>query len=70
MTDWKVGEICVSIGLSSLGSFTTSFKRAYGMSPTTYRATQPPAELAARVPSCFVRTYMRPQSARFKKTDA
>jgi len=70
MTDWTVGEICVSVGLSSLGSFTTSFKGAYGMTPTAYRASQPPAEFAARVPSCFVRTYMRPQSARFKKTAA
>jgi AraC-like DNA-binding protein len=70
MTDWTVGEICVSVGLSSLGSFTTSFKSTYGMTPTAYRASQPPAEFAARVPSCFVRTYMRPQTARFKKTPA
>jgi AraC-like DNA-binding protein len=68
MTDWTVGEICVSVGLSSLGSFTTSFKRAYGRTPTEYRAGQPPAALAARVPSCVLRTYLRPQSARFKKT--
>jgi AraC-like DNA-binding protein len=68
MTDWTVGEICVSVGLSSLGSFTTSFKRAYGQTPTEYRATQAPAALAVRVPSCVLRTYLRPQSARFKKT--
>jgi AraC-like DNA-binding protein len=70
MTDWTVGEICVSVGLSSLGSFTTSFKSTYGMTPTEYRAAQPPAVLAARIPSCFVRTYLRPQTARFKKTAA
>jgi AraC-like DNA-binding protein len=68
MTDWTVGEICVSVGLSSLGSFTTSFKRAYGATPTTYRARQPPAALQARVPSCVMRTYLRPQAARLKKT--
>src|SRR5215211_6280712 len=51
MTDWTVGEICVSVGLQSLGSFTTSFKRTYGQTPTRYRAKQPPAALAARVPS-------------------
>ena len=68
MTDWTVGEVCVAVGLSSLGSFTTSFKRAYGLTPTAYRAAQPPAALAARVPSCVLRTYLRPQSARFKKT--
>src|SRR3954469_20949596 len=70
MTDWTVGEICVSVGLSSLGSFTTSFKRAYGETPTAYRAKQPAAALAARVPSCVLRTYLRPQTARFKKTEA
>jgi AraC-like DNA-binding protein len=68
MTDWTVGEICVSVGLSSLGSFTTSFKSAFGQTPTRYRASQPPAALAARVPSCVLRTYLRPQRARFKKT--
>jgi AraC-like DNA-binding protein len=68
MTDWTVGEICVSVGLRSLGSFTTSFKHAFGETPTTYRANQPSAALAARVPSCVLRTYLRPQTARFKKT--
>lgn len=68
MTDWTVGEICVSVGLQSLGSFTSSFKRAYGATPTDYRASQPPAAVAARVPSCVLRAYTRPQSARFEKT--
>src|SRR3954467_14110638 len=68
MTDWTVGEICVSVGLQSFGSFTTSFKRAFEQTPTEYRATQPPAARAARVPSCVLRTYLRPQAARFKKT--
>jgi AraC-like DNA-binding protein len=68
MTDWTVGEICVSVGLQSVGSFTTSFKRAFGETPTEYRAKRPSAALAARVPSCVLRTYLRPQTARFKKT--
>jgi AraC-like DNA-binding protein len=67
MTDWTVAEICFSIGLRSVGSFTTSFRRAFGESPTEYRAKQPSAALAARVPSCVLRTYLRPQTARFKK---
>ncbi len=37
-TDHSVAEICFSVGLSSLGSFTTSFKRTYGVTPTAYRA--------------------------------
>ena len=68
MTDWSVAEICFSVGLRSVGSFTTSFGRVFGETPTAYRAKQPPAALAARVPSCVLRTYLRPQTARFKKT--
>jgi AraC-like DNA-binding protein len=68
MTDWTVAEVCLEVGLRSIGSFTTSFKRAYGRSPIEYRASQPPAAVFAKVPSCVRRTYLRPQSARFKKT--
>ena len=42
-TDRSVAEICVSVGLRSVGSFTTSFTRAYGMPPTAYRERFPPA---------------------------
>jgi AraC-like DNA-binding protein len=68
MTDWSVAEVCLEVGLRSIGSFTTSFKRAYGQTPTEYRASQPPATVFAKVPSCVLRTYLRPHSARFKKT--
>src|SRR6187431_2531221 len=37
-TDRSVAEICLDVGLTSVGSFTTSFKRTYGSSPTAYRA--------------------------------
>src|SRR5512133_3671391 len=33
-TDRSVTEICFTVGLHSLGSFTTSFRRVFGMSPT------------------------------------
>src|SRR3954449_9429099 len=33
-TDRSVTDVCFSVGLKSLGSFTTSFTRTYGMSPT------------------------------------
>ena len=70
MTDWSVAEVCVEVGLQSIGSFTTSFKRAYGQTPTEYRAGQPPAATFPKVPSCVLRTYLRPQTARFKKTQS
>src|SRR5690349_23223794 len=55
MTDWTVAEVCLEVGLRSIGSFTTSFKRAYGQTPTEYRASRPPAAALARVPSCVLR---------------
>jgi AraC-like DNA-binding protein len=61
MTDRSVASICFAVGLSSVGSFTTSFTRTYGMSPTAYRAAYPPALYSAMVPSCVVRAYGRPQ---------
>ena len=68
MTDWSVAEICLEVGLQSIGSFTTSFKRTYGKTPTEYRTSQPPAAAFVKVPSCVLRTYLRPEIARFKKT--
>ncbi|MFL6242221.1 MAG: helix-turn-helix domain-containing protein, partial [Acidimicrobiia bacterium] len=47
-TDRSVADICVSVGLQSVGSFTTSFTRTYGVSPTAYRAAHPPAAAYAR----------------------
>ena len=40
-TDRAVADICLAVGLRSVGSFTTSFGRAYGLSPTAYRAALP-----------------------------
>ena len=33
-TDRSVADICITVGLRSVGSFTTSFRQAYGKSPT------------------------------------
>jgi len=64
-TDRSVAEICVSVGLSSQGSFTTTFTRTYGLSPTAYRAAFPPAAYQARIPTCVLRVYGRPQRRTF-----
>src|SRR3954465_5205844 len=47
-TDRPVPSICVDVGLESVGSFTSSFTRTYGVSPTTYREKYPPAAEQAR----------------------
>jgi AraC-like DNA-binding protein len=59
-TDRSVADVCLSVGLQSVGSFTSSFTRTYGMSPTAYRAAFPPAAAQAIVPACVVRAYGRP----------
>jgi AraC-like DNA-binding protein len=59
-TDRSVADICMTVGLRSVGSFTTSFGRTFGLSPTAYRATYPPASDRARVPSCVLRAWGRP----------
>jgi AraC-like DNA-binding protein len=66
-TDYSVAEICLEVGLQGVGSFTTSFKRAYGMTPTAYRASSPPASHNARVPACIVRAHSRPQHRTFRE---
>ena len=58
-TDRPIAEICFAVGLKSLGSFTTSFGRAYGATPAAYRAAHPPASLQALVPACVLRAYSR-----------
>src|SRR5438874_8577857 len=58
-TDHSVAEICFSVGLQSVGSFTSSFTRTYGCSPTAYRASFPPASQYALVPSCVLRAHLR-----------
>jgi AraC-like DNA-binding protein len=60
-TDRSIADICFSVGLSSVGSFTTSFTRMFEKSPAAYRASFPPAVSQVVVPSCVVRAYGRPQ---------
>jgi AraC-like DNA-binding protein len=69
-TDHRVADVCFSVGLQSVGSFTTSFTRTYGMSPTAYRAAFPPAADLARVPACIVHRYARPQRSTFREDSA
>jgi AraC-like DNA-binding protein len=64
-TDQSVAEICFSVGLQSVGSFTTSFTRTYGVSPTAYRSSFPPASSYALIPACVLRAYGRPQHRTF-----
>src|ERR1700704_4595406 len=66
-TDRSVADICLSVGLQSIGSFPTSFTRTFGRSPTAYRAAFPPAANQARVPTCMLRARGRPQHRTFRE---
>ena len=69
-TDHSVMQICLDVGLHSVGSFTTSFTRMYGKTPTAYRASFPSASLLARIPACVVRAHTRPQHRTFREDTA
>jgi len=66
-TDRSVADVCLSVGLRSVGSFTTAFTRTYGLSPTAYRASFPPAADYALIPACVLRAYGRPQHSTFRE---
>jgi AraC-like DNA-binding protein len=69
-TDRSVADICLTVGLRSIGSFTTTFTRTYGRSPTAYRAAYPPAARRALIPTCILQAYARPQGSRFREDSA
>ncbi len=65
-TDRSISEVCFAVGLHSVGSFTTSFGRAFGISPGAYRAAHPPAVTRARVPTCVILAWARPPSGQVR----
>lgn len=68
-TDRTVTEICFAVGLTSVGSFITSFGRIYGVAPLAYRAAFPPARRHIRIPDCVARAYGRPQNRTFREAE-
>lgn len=56
----SVTDVCLAVGFTSLGSFSTQFRRFVGVSPSAYRARETPLALA-QLPSCLVRRYTRPR---------
>jgi transcriptional regulator GlxA family with amidase domain len=69
-TDRSVVDICIAVGLDSVGSFTTSFSRMFGKPPSAYRAVFPPASTYARIPACVLRAHGRPQHRTFREDRA
>jgi AraC-like DNA-binding protein len=56
----SVTEVCLAVGFTSLGSFSSQFRRFVGDNPSDYRARTVPDELAG-VPGCLVKRHTRPR---------
>jgi AraC-like DNA-binding protein len=67
VTDWPVADVCFAVGAESLGSFTASFSRVFGYSPTAYRDLWPPAARYVRIPRCVAMAYARPKNRTFRE---
>jgi AraC-like DNA-binding protein len=66
-TELSVADICMAVGLQSVGSFTTSFVRMFRRTPTAYRSDFPPAATYALIPACVLRAYGRPEHRTFRE---
>ncbi|MGY5763941.1 helix-turn-helix transcriptional regulator [Brachybacterium sp. DNPG3] len=58
LTDRSVTDICMEVGFSSLGTFSTRFKELVGVSPSGYR--ERGAEITDAMPACIARRVTRP----------
>jgi AraC-like DNA-binding protein len=56
--DLSVTEVCLAVGCTSLGSFSSRFTELTGESPSAYRARCHDA--AAEIPPCVLRVMTRP----------
>jgi AraC-like DNA-binding protein len=70
-TDLRVAEVCLAVGLTSVGSFTTTFRRHVGVSPTAYRRDNGGPSPADRLPLCAVMAWARlPGEGAFREDSA
>jgi AraC-like DNA-binding protein len=64
-------EVCLEIGFTSVGSFTTTFRRRVGVSPTAYRRANSGPSPTDRIPLCFAMAWARPrQEGAFREDGA
>ncbi|HZC39417.1 MAG TPA: AraC family transcriptional regulator [Streptosporangiaceae bacterium] len=70
VTDWPVADVCFAVGAGSVGSFTASFSRIFGVTPTAYRRSWPPAARFVRIPRCVAMAYGRPENRTFREDPA
>ncbi len=58
-----VTEVCLLVGFSSLGSFSTRFRELVGTSPSAYRAEMGRLGGPPPIPGCFLMVWTRPSPA-------
>ena len=58
-TDMQVAEVCLAVGFKGVGSFTTTFRRHVGVSPTEYRRENDGRSDSDRIPLCFIKAWTR-----------
>lgn len=56
--DLTVTDVCMAVGCTSLGSFSSRFTELVGETPSAYRARS--HEQSAAIPACVTRTLTRP----------
>jgi AraC-like DNA-binding protein len=66
--DMTVTEVCLEVGCSSLGSFSASFTKLAGETPTAYRARDHQA--LRMVPGCIARDLTRPYNKQSRIREA
>jgi AraC-like DNA-binding protein len=59
-TELPVSEICLAVGFTSLGTFSRTFHRIVGESPSAYRARFVGDGIVLRVPACWAMAWTRP----------
>jgi len=59
LTDLSITDVCMAVGFSSLGSFSTLFRRRVGLSPSEFQRRHRPASVGQRqlpaslIPGCL-----------------
>ena len=62
-----VTEVCMLVGFSSLGSFSTRFSELVGMSPSAFQRASAARGGPPPIPGCFLMDWSRPRPTRADK---
>jgi transcriptional regulator GlxA family with amidase domain len=70
-TEMQVAEVCLAVGFTSVGSFTTTFRRHVGITPLDYRRLNADRSARDQVPLCYLMAWTRqPGNGAFREDSA